>query len=41
VALADFGEDLGASGGVVDAGSGDGCGQQEAESVGDDVPNAA
>lgn len=41
VALADFGQDLGAGGGVVDAGGGDGDGQQEAERVGDDVPLAS
>jgi hypothetical protein len=41
VALADCGQELGAGGGVVDAGGGDGDGQQEAECVGDDVPLAS
>ncbi len=40
VALADLSQELGAGGGVVDAGGGDGHGQQEAEGVGDDVPFA-
>ena len=41
VAFADFGQEVGAGGGVVDAGGGDGNGQQEAECVGDDVPLAS
>ena len=41
VSLADLGQELGACGGVVNAGGGDGHGRQEAEGVGDDVPFAA
>ena len=37
VAFADVGQELGAGGGVVDAGGGDGDGEEEAECVGDDV----
>lgn len=37
----DFGQEPGAGCGVVDAGGGDGDGQQEAEGVGDDVPLAS
>ncbi|MGC0407554.1 hypothetical protein RKD31_000797 [Streptomyces sp. SAI-163] len=41
MACGDVGEELGAGGGVVDAGGGDGDGQEKAEGVGDDVPFAS